>query len=783
MILAAVLSLAVHGVAKAQHPLFGGAPYVATGYSPISLVAADLNDDGLLDLVASNHGEDTVSVALGAGDGSFSSSRRFPAPAGWDIATADLDRDGTADLAVTSDYGYVAVIRGAGDGTFGPPAYYQVSPISRGVDIGDFNGDAVPDVAVGSAIGPGVVSILLGKGDGTLWPRIDYPAGSGCNGVLAADLNADRALDLVVGNDFIDAVSILLGNGDGTFQEPLFEPVMHPPWGISCADFDGDGVADLALACEQVSGQVAVLSGRGDGTFDAAVYYPVGNAPFDLAAADFDQDGAVDLVVSNRRDGDMSVLLGNGDGTFAAAYDYGAGREPRGLVCEDLDGDGRTDVAIADLVFNRIVVKLNVHPAPPTADAGPDRVIHWAEQGAATVLGQASDPDPNTILTYRWLDITGPLAIVLLDWSYAGPAGEADLDLSLLPPFSIGTSELQLEVSDGEESATDSMLLTVTNSAPAADAGENLMVSSAEQAEVVIIGNASDLDGDAVLYRWADVTGGGYAPLTDWAPAGPAGEAPLAVADFGPLPAGAYTLRLELTDGLESAHSDMVLTIENSPPDVSMTGGGTYHCGDPILVSGDISDFDGDLIEWEILRDSTVLALGQIVTPTGGAAVALPWVDLTMDLGIGTHELVLTGFDGTNLSEPASCVISVIDVDAPTVAPIPSVSQLWPPNHKLVPVTIEANAYDDSGGPVYLDVSVMSSEPPDGQGDGSTEPDWIVDGVEEGPGGMIYLQLRSERSGKGEGRTYTVTIVATDAYGNSSSAQVNIIAPHDKGKR
>jgi len=48
---------------------------------------------------------------------------------------------------------------------------------------------------------------------------------------------------------------------------------------------------------------------------------------------------------------------------------------------------------------------------------------------------------------------------------------------------------------------------------------------------------------------------------------------------------------------------------------------------------------------------------------------------------------------------------------------------------------------------------------------------------------MIWLRLCSERLGKGDDRTYTITIVATDIYGNTSSAQVVIKAPHDKGKR
>jgi len=782
--LALVGTLAGPEVTFAQHPLLSSSASVVVGSQPLVLVAADFNGDGITDLATANHSGNSVSVVLGTGDGSFSSATGYAVGAGpWGIASGDLDGSGSIDLVVANaDSDTVSVLLGNGDGTFGTQTDWPVAPIPYGVAIKDLDGNDVPDVVV-SSVGTGTVSVLLGNGDGTFVSYTAYAAGTRCEGLVAGDLNGDSVVDLVVANDGIDRVSILLGNGNGSFQPPRYEPVNHAPWGIVCTDLDGNGTLDLALASES-SDQLAVLLGRGDGTFKAATYYTVGDAPWSIAASDFNQDGILDLVASNRRDNDLSVLLGNGDGTFAAGYDYGTGTWPRGVVCADLNGDARTDIAAANQLSNRISILLNVHNAAPTANAGPSLTIHWANQASTTVLGQGFDPDPNTALTYRWLDVTDPVhPVVLLDWSDVGSAGEADLDLGALSPLPLGPSELKLEVSDGELTSEDTMLLTVTNAAPTADAGDNLMILSEEQAATVIPGIVSDPDGEALSYRWVEVTGGAYEPLSEWSATGPAGEAPLDLSALAPFPVGEYTLRLEAWDGLEYGEDEMVLIVGNSPPDLTMIGGGTYSYGDAIFVSGDVSDFDGDLIEWRILEGSTVLALGEVQTPTGGAAAALPWVDLTPDLGIGTHELVLTGFDGVNTSESAPCTISVIDVDAPSLAPISSVTQLWPPNHKMVAVTIEANAYDNSGGPVHLDVSVMSSEPPDGQGDGSTEPDWTIDGVEDGPGGVIYLHLRAERSGKGPGRTYTVTIIATDAYGNSSSAQVQIIAPHDKGKK
>jgi hypothetical protein len=99
---------------------------------------------------------------------------------------------------------------------------------------------------------------------------------------------------------------------------------------------------------------------------------------------------------------------------------------------------------------------------------------------------------------------------------------------------------------------------------------------------------------------------------------------------------------------------------------------------------------------------------------------------------------------------------------------------LWPPNHQLIPITIQANAEDNSGGPVTLDVEVTSNEP--------DEADWVIDSVDSTTG-EIQLRLRAERSGSGDGRVYTVTITATDEADNSSTAIVEIRVPHDKRKK
>jgi hypothetical protein len=245
------------------------------------------------------------------------------------------------------------------------------------------------------------------------------------------------------------------------------------------------------------------------------------------------------------------------------------------VVLHFVDGQRGDD----DLAANGQIVEPGA-PAlsnrPPTANAGPDVTIHWTEWSSTVISGQAFDPDPNTSLTYRWLDVTGSESILLLGWTPTGPAGEAYLDLGALDMFAIGDSMLRLEVSDGELTASDEMVLTVTNAAPVADAGDNLMIASEEQSTTVIQASAYDPDGDCVQYRWFDMTEAGAVLLLAWSATAPGGEARLDLGLVATLSVGEHALWLEVSDGWEYTQDTMVLTIENSPPDATITGCGTY---------------------------------------------------------------------------------------------------------------------------------------------------------------------------------------------------------------
>ena len=187
-----------------------------TGF-PAAIALGDFNHDGKLDAVIAATGSKQfpsgLAVSLGKGDGTFTSGPNSPIPLGTSLTTivaADFNGDGKLDLAVTDSVtNVVMILLGNGDGTFGPPATIPVGKEPLAIVAGDFNDDGKLDLAVAN-YQDGTVTLLLGNGDGTFTLAVGspYTVGTGPSQMVAADFNDDGKLDLAVVN--FGTVSILL---------------------------------------------------------------------------------------------------------------------------------------------------------------------------------------------------------------------------------------------------------------------------------------------------------------------------------------------------------------------------------------------------------------------------------------------------------------------------------------------------------------------------------------------------------------------------------------------
>ena len=142
---------------------------------------------------------------------------------------------------------------------------------------------------------------------------------------------------------------------------------------------------------------------------------------------------------------------------------------------------------------------------------------------------------------------------------------------------------------------------------------------------------------------------------------------------------------------------------------------------------------------------------------------------------LGTSTVTCTATDNVGAASTTEFDITVVDTTPPTIASLTaSPNVLWPPNHKMVPVSLSVSVTDICGEtPTCEIISVSSNEPVNGPGDGNTAPDWEVIGP-------LTLNLRSERSGNGNGRAYTIVVECSDDSGNSATRSTEVRVPHDR---
>ncbi|HEY3135127.1 MAG TPA: PKD domain-containing protein [Blastocatellia bacterium] len=298
---------------------------------------------------------------------------------------------------------------------------------------------------------------------------------------------------------------------------------------------------------------------------------------------------------------------------------------------------------------------------------------------------------------------------------------------------------------------------------PAADAGWDQRVN--EGSAVALHGLGSFYDGRALTYQWVQ-TAGPMVMLSGSMTAQPAFTAP-AVGRVG----ATLTFVLTVSDGIRSAVDSIDVVVEdvNHQPRADAGADQTRDEGSLVRLDGSAStDPDGDALTYAWIQTrgpGVTLSDAHDATPTFTAPPVGP--------GGATLAFQLVVSDGAASSRPDEVIVTVQHVNHPPRCDLARASQavLWPPNHKLIPVSITGVTDPDNDQVTINVTAVTQDEPVNGLGDGDTSPDAVLQG-----GNAL---LRAERTGTGNGRIYAIHFMAGDSLGGTCTGTLTVGVPHD----
>ena len=335
-----------------------------------AIVSADFNRDGWIDVAHANTGRNTVTILLNQRDPAQALRLHADVPVGtgpFDLAAADFNRDNVPDLVVANaDNDTISVLIGDGSGSFSrTDVVAQRNP--RGVTVADINRDAKPDIVYTGFLN-NRVQVLLGNGSGGFSDGGSVTGVANMpQGIAAADFNNDGRVDLAVayaGTDGGLAVLTQTATGSWSARRISSEPLNV----VTAADLNRDGWMDAAAASTGYNRMETFYGGTAG--LNPQRSYLTGSSPRGIGAADINQDGWIDIVVANKESNTVTVFRApphpNG---WHVDQHFSAGRGSRGVAVGDFDHDGLVDVATGNQDEGSVTLLSNVTSLVPAGFA------------------------------------------------------------------------------------------------------------------------------------------------------------------------------------------------------------------------------------------------------------------------------------------------------------------------------------------------------------------------------------------------------------------------------
>ena len=365
--------------------------------SAIALTKGDFNSDGFPDIAIANNsssgGFGAVTLFLNAGFGSFNFVGNFPVSGiPRDIQTADFNGDNLQDVAVINTNNTGSILLGTGTGSFQSASSFPLfssssSSFNVSFAIGDLNNDTRPDLAVANG-DTNTLSVLINSGAGSFnppstitLPDFNYRSRSIIIGQYVGDANLDIAVTVNSGfSDSLSAAVIVPGLGNGTFGTNLtITPTGSLPISIADGDFNNDGLTDLITA-NSGSGDVSVIINTANSRFGPRTFPTNGN-PNQIVTTDFNGDGNLDYAVSNAAQNPspnpngIFISFGDGNGGISGTLSLSLSLT-QALLTTDVNRDGRADLitisagqssnSVVNVYVNRGTTPIFSNPADQT---------------------------------------------------------------------------------------------------------------------------------------------------------------------------------------------------------------------------------------------------------------------------------------------------------------------------------------------------------------------------------------------------------------------------------
>lgn len=372
----------------------------------------DLNADGKPEIIVGSYGSNYLTIFINNSSGntitgsSFTSFNILPGYSNiLHVVAEDLDNDGLAELVIADYLGNrVAVMKNVYSGgalsasSFASPVFYNTGTRPYTVAVGDIDFDGFNDIVTANSSSNNV-SVLKNNitpnqiNANTFAAKVDFTVATSPIEIGVADLDNDGRLDIVTSNDNGIAVSVLKNTATrGVINSSSFAPVVNYStpyfgYGLGIGDLNNDGKPEI-LAASRGSSIVMLfqnnttsqtITGTSFSRTDLSV--PL-NGYRNAKIADFDGDGKNDIVaptafsqVSVYRN--VSTGLGLNVNSFAARVNYTTQNYPWGMSVGDLDGDFKPEIVSMNNSSGSISVLKNLQTGsnPVIASFSPSSLL------------------------------------------------------------------------------------------------------------------------------------------------------------------------------------------------------------------------------------------------------------------------------------------------------------------------------------------------------------------------------------------------------------------------